>query len=256
MFNLEMGNHMKDKVAIITGASSGIGEAAARMFAEAGASVMLAARREKVLEEIVSSLASAGLKADYAVCDVTDEAQVEAMVKKTVRRFGRLDCAFNNAGIMPDDIETADLPAPEFDRVISANLRSVFLCMKYELGEMLKNGKDGGAIVNDSSIGGIIGMPGRAAYHASKHGVIGLTKCAALEYATRNIRINAVCPATIKTPMVERMMKSGAITDIIEPMGRMGRPEEVAAAVLWLCGPGAGFITGQSIPVDGGYTAK
>ncbi len=247
---------MKDKVAIITGATSGIGKATARMFAEAGASVMLAARRENLLKEIVSSLASDGLKADYAVCDVTDEAQVEAMVKKTVKRFGRLDCAFNNAGIMPDDVETADLPASEFDRVISANLRSVFLCMKYELREMLKNGKDGGAIVNDSSIGGIIGMSGRAAYHASKHGVIGLTKCAALEYATRNIRINAVCPATIKTPMVERMMKSGTITDIIEPMGRIGRPEEVGAAVLWLCGPGASFITGQSIPVDGGYTVK
>ena len=178
------------------------------------------------------------------------------MVEKTVEKFGRLDYAFNNAGIMPDDIETAELPTAEFDKVINANLRSVFMCMKYELAQILKNGSSGGAIVNNSSIGGIIGVPGRAAYHASKHGVIGLTKCAALEYATRNIRINAVCPATIKTPMVEKMMASGAITNIVEPIGRMGRPEEVGETVLWLCGPGASFITGQSIPVDGGYTIQ
>ena len=128
--------------------------------------------------------------------------------------------------------------------------------MKYELREILKNGKVGGAIVNNSSIGGIIGVPGRAAYHASKHGVRGLTKCAALAYATRNVRINAVCPATIKTPMVERMVESGALTRIVEPIGRMGNPEEVGEAVLWLCGDGASFITGQSIPVDGGYTIQ
>lgn len=128
--------------------------------------------------------------------------------------------------------------------------------MKYELRQMLKNGEEGAAIVNDSSIGGLIGVPGRAAYHASKHGVIGLTKCAALEYATSNIRINAVCPATILTPMVERMMEVGAITGVAEPIGRMGRPEEVGAAVLWLCSPAASFITGQAIPVDGGYTTQ
>lgn len=251
-----MNDTFKGKVAIVTGATSGIGRATARLFAEAGASVMLAARREKLLEEIVASLKADGLSADYAVCDVTDEAQVEAMVGKTAQKFGRIDCAFNNAGIMPDDVKTADLPSADFDRVISANLRSVFLCMKYELRQMLKNGEEGAAIVNDSSIGGLIGVPGRAAYHASKHGVIGLTKCAALEYATSNIRINAVCPATILTPMVERMMEVGAITGVAEPIGRMGRPEEVGAAVLWLCGPAASFITGQAIPVDGGYTTQ
>lgn len=247
---------MKDKVAIITGATSGIGRATARIFAKAGMSVMLAARRENLLKELADSLLSDGLKADYSVCDVTVESQVRSMVEKTVEKFGRLDYAFNNAGIMPDDIETAELPTAEFDKVINANLRSVFMCMKYELAQILKNGSSGGAIVNNSSIGGIIGVPGRAAYHASKHGVIGLTKCAALEYATRNIRINAVCPATIKTPMVEKMMASGAITNIVEPIGRMGRPEEVGETVLWLCGPGASFITGQSIPVDGGYTIQ
>ena len=247
---------MGGKVAIITGATSGIGKASAKIFARAGISVMLAARRENLLKELVDSIRAEGLNADYSVCDVTDESQVKAMVEKTIEKFGRLDYAFNNAGIMPDDIETADLPAEEFDRVINANLRSVFLCMKYELKEILKNGESGGAIVNNSSIGGIIGVPGRAAYHASKHGVIGLTKCAALEYATRNIRINAVCPATIKTPMVERMIESGAIKEIAEPIGRMGRPEEVGETVLWLCGNGASFITGQSIPVDGGYTIQ
>ena len=247
---------MKDKVAIITGATSGIGRATARIFAKAGMSVMLAARRENLLKELADSLLSDGLKADYSVCDVTVESQVRSMVEKTVEKFGRLDYAFNNAGIMPDDIETAELPTAEFDKVINANLRSVFMCMKYELAQILKNGSSGGAIVNNSSIGGIIGVPGRAAYHASKHGVIGLTKCAALDYATRNIRINAVCPATIKTPMVEKMMASGAITNIVEPIGRMGRPEEVGETVLWLCGSGASFITGQSIPVDGGYTIQ
>ncbi|PWM28500.1 MAG: oxidoreductase [Verrucomicrobia bacterium] len=251
-----MNDTFKGKVAIVTGATSGIGRATARLFAEAGASVMLAARREKLLEEIVASLKADGLDADYAVCDVTDEAQVEAMVGKTAQKFGRIDCAFNNAGIMPDDIKTADLPSEEFDRVINANLRSVFLCMKHELRQMLKNGEEGAAIVNDSSIGGLIGVPGRAAYHASKHGVIGLTKCAALEYATSNIRINAVCPATIMTPLVERMMEAGQITGVAEPIGRVGKPEEVGAAVLWLCSPAASFITGQAIPVDGGYTSQ
>ena len=247
---------MKNKVAIITGATSGIGKATAEIFAKSGISVMLAARRGELLKEIASSLLNEGYSVDYSVCDVTDEAQVKAMVEKTAEKFGRLDFAFNNAGIMPDDMETSSLPSSEFDWVINANLRSVFLCMKYELAQILKNGELGGAIVNNSSIGGIIGVPGRAAYHASKHGVIGLTKCAALEYVTHNVRINAVCPATIKTPMVERMMESGTLTKIVEPIGRMGRPEEVGETVLWLCGAGASFITGQAIAVDGGYTVQ
>lgn len=245
---------MKGKTALVTGATSGIGKATARMFAEAGASVMLAGRRENLLKDVRDSLNREGYTTAYTVCDVTDEEQVKTVMEQTREVFGHLDYAYNNAGIMPDDIETAFLESSEWDRVINVNLRSVFLCMKYELQQMLRQGGEGYAIVNCSSIGGLIGLPGRAAYHASKHGLLGLTKCAALEYATRGIRINAVCPATIETPMVEKMLETGAIKEVAEPIGRFGRPEEVASTVLWLCSPASGFILGQGIAVDGGYT--
>jgi NAD(P)-dependent dehydrogenase (short-subunit alcohol dehydrogenase family) len=180
------------------------------------------------------------------------------MVAQTVSTFGRLDAAFNNAGVMPPAVETADASAEDFDRVTAINLRGVWNCMKYELRQMREQGS--GAIVNCSSIGGLIGNPGRAIYHASKHGVIGLTKSAALEYAARGIRINAVCPGTIETPMVADMLAKESVTtedfqrDL--PIGRLGRPEEIAAAGLWLCSDGASFVIGHALAVDGGYTAR
>ena len=247
---MELG--MTGKVVLVAGATSGIGKATAILFARSGASVVLAGRREKLLREITGELTGEGLKAAWTVCDVTDEEQVKAMIDFTVRTFGRLDCAYNNAGIMSDDVETAELDSAEFDRVININLRSMFLCMKYELRQMLRQGGEGYAIVNCSSIGGLIGLPGRVAYHASKHAVLGMTKCAALEYAARGIRINAICPATIETPMVEKMLATGAIREVAEPIGRFGHPEEVASTVLWLCSPAASFIVGQGIAVDGG----
>ena len=251
---MELG--MTGKVVLVAGATSGIGKATAILFARSGASVVLAGRREKLLREITGELTGEGLKAAWTVCDVTDEEQVKAMIDFTVRTFGRLDCAYNNAGIMSDDVETAELDSAEFDRIININLRSMFLCMKYELRQMLRQGGEGYAIVNCSSIGGLIGLPGRVAYHASKHAVLGMTKCAALEYAARGIRINAICPATIETPMVEKMLATGAIREVAEPIGRFGHPEEVASTVLWLCSPAASFIVGQGIAVDGGYTVK
>ena len=178
------------------------------------------------------------------------------MVAATIKEFGRLDAAFNNAGIQSPVTDTAELESTEFDRVISVNLRSVWLCMKYELLEMRKQGS--GAIVNNSSLGGLVGLPGRAAYHAAKHGVLGLTKSAALEYGVKGIHINAVCPGTIDTPMVQAMFDSGNLTREFvaqtQPIGRIGRAEEVADTVLWLCSPAASLLIGQSIAVDGGYT--
>ena len=180
------------------------------------------------------------------------------MVEQIVSAFGRLDAAFNNAGIQSLAVETADTTSEEFDRVNAINLRSVWLCMKYELLQMRK--QEDGAIVNNSSIGGLIGIPGRAIYHATKHGVLGLTKSAALEYAARGIRINAICPGTIETPMVANMLANepDAMKEILrdQPIGRLGRPEEIASAVLWLCSPGAGFVIGHALTVDGGYTAR
>jgi NAD(P)-dependent dehydrogenase (short-subunit alcohol dehydrogenase family) len=248
----------KGHVALVTGAASGMGLATARAFAHAGAAVTLADVSEAALQQAVDEITSAGGKAMSVVCDVSDEAQVAAMVERTVATFGRLDAAFNNAGIQIPSSEIADQSAEDYDRINAINLRGVWACMKHELVQMRTQGS--GAIVNCSSIGGLVGRALIAAYHGTKHGVIGLTRSAALEYAARGIRVNAVCPGTIDTPMVSTMLDRGmlAMDDLLRdlPMKRLGRGEEIADAVLWLCSPGSTFVTGQALAVDGGFTAQ
>jgi NAD(P)-dependent dehydrogenase (short-subunit alcohol dehydrogenase family) len=246
------------QVALVTGASSGMGLATAQAFAEAGASVVLADINADTLRAAIDGLTTAGHTVLGVTCDVSDEEQVAALVAHTVASFGRLDMAFNNAGIMIPPSDAADEPADNFDRVDAINLRGVWACLKHELRQMREQGT--GAIVNCSSLGGLVGLPGRASYHAAKHGVIGLTKSAALEYAPRGVRINAVCPGTIDTPMVARMIEKGELdtSDAMknQPIGRLGHAAEIAAAVLWLCSPASSFVIGVALPVDGGYTAR
>src|SRR5438270_587864 len=247
----------QNKVALVTGAGSGMGLVTARAFAAAGAAVTLVDAKEDAVRSAARELVAAGHKALAVRCDVTDDSQVAAMIDRTVAEFGRLDAAFNNAGIMTPAVELADVTREVYDRVTAINLRGVWSCMKYELLQMRQQGS--GVIVNNSSIGGLIGIPGRATYHATKHGVIGLTRSAALEYAARGIRINAVCPGTIDTPMVSEMLakEPDAMKEILrnQPIGRLGRAEEIASAVLWLCSPGASFVIGHALAVDGGFTA-
>jgi NAD(P)-dependent dehydrogenase (short-subunit alcohol dehydrogenase family) len=244
-----------NKVVIVTGGSSGIGRAAAIAFADRGAKVIVVDNVEN--SETIQLIQDSHHTAMFIKCDVSKAAEVEAMVKKTVSTFGHLDYAFNNAGIEGDVDKTDTHSEDAWDRTIAVNLKGIWLCMKYQIPQMLKQGK--GAIVNNASVAGLKGFPGMPAYVASKHGVIGLTKTAALEYAKQNIRINAVCPGAIRTPMLERYMQDSKEAEQqlvnMEPIGRLGEPEEIAHAALWLCSEAASFITGQAIPVDGGWVA-
>jgi NAD(P)-dependent dehydrogenase (short-subunit alcohol dehydrogenase family) len=247
----------ENKVALVTGAAAGIGFATANAFAEAGASVALADWNDAALSEAAGELSARHPNVLAIRCDVSDDAQVASMVRQTIARFGKLDAAFNNAGVQNVLAETADATREDFDRVVGINLRGVWSCMKFELQQMRERGS--GAIVNCSSIGGIVGGAGRGTYHAAKYGVIGLTTSAALEYAGKGIRINAVCPGLIDTPMSDRMKAAGqteALDAMLEqvPIGRVGRPEEIAAAVLWLCSDAASLVVGHALVVDGGYT--
>jgi NAD(P)-dependent dehydrogenase (short-subunit alcohol dehydrogenase family) len=250
--------NFENKVALVTGAAAGIGLAAAQAFAKAGAAVLLADVDEQAARSAAEMLIAAGHRALGVRCNVAEEADAAAVVAQAVLAFGRLDMAFNNAGVHVAVADTADADVSDFDRIIAINLRGVFNCMKHELRHMRERGS--GAIVNCSSQSGFVGLPGLGAYTASKHGVIGLTKAAALEYAPQGIRINAICPGTTETPLVTGLIERepGRLDAVIRdiPLGRMGRPEEIASAVLWLCSEGAGFMVGQTLMPDGGYCAR
>ncbi len=249
----------KGKVAFVTGAGSGIGRTTALAFAREGAAVVVADISEQGNQETVRMIEELGGRAVAVRCDVTRTEDVKAALAKTVEAFGRLDFAFNNAGIEPrNPAPTAEYEEEEWNRIIDINLRGVFLCMKHEIPLLLKQG--GGAIINTSSGAGIVGIKGSPAYTAAKHGVIGLTKAAALDYASQNLRINAVCPGYIDTPMMGRFTggtdEGRAKVIAEEPVGRMGKPEEIAAAVIWLCSDAAAFVIGHAMVIDGGQTVQ
>lgn len=252
-----MSKDFEGKVAIVTGGTSGIGRETAIAFAKAGAKVVVAGRRDAEGAETAELIRSAGGSGLFVKTDVAKANEVEAMVKKTVETFGRLDVAFNNAGIEGVWVPIISQTEKDFDRTMEINVKGVWLCLRYEIRQMLKQG-GGGAIVNMGSISGLMGSAGSAAYGASKHAVIGLTKAAALETAKNRIRVNAVCPAVVETPMGERLFgapekKKYALS--LHPLGRFGAPSEIASAVLWMCSDNAGFMTGQSLVLDGGFLA-
>lgn len=256
--NKQVSYNFSDKVAFITGASSGIGKAAALSFAEAGAKTVLCDVDADSGMSLLTKIKEKGGSALFLRCDVAKSDEVKAAVEETVKKFGRLDFAFNNAGIEGHSAPTPDCTEENWDRTINTNLKGVWLCMKYQIPQMLKQG--GGSIVNCSSIAGLVGFPGIPAYTASKHGVIGLTKTAALEYARSNIRVNAICPGVIQTPMIDRFTHGEAQIQkqLVsgEPVGRVGKPEEIAQSAMWLSSDQSSFITGESLVVDGGWVAQ
>jgi len=245
------------KVAIVTGGNAGIGRATAIAFAREGAKVVVSGRREKEGQEVVDEIKALGGEAIFVTTDVAKEEDVKAMVDKTVETYGRLDFAFNNAGVEQPITPLQEQTEETFDKVMNINAKGVWFSLKYEIPAMLKNG--GGAIVNNSSVAGVIGMAGVPIYVASKHAVVGLTKSIALEFAKHNVRINAVNPAAIETRMYEDFATDPAIKEFLinaHPIGRIGQPEEVANTVVFLCSDKASFITGQALSIDGGFTTQ
>ncbi len=246
----------KNKVGIVTGGAFGIGRSAAIAFAKRGAKVVIADYLTD--DTTLQSIQDLGGEAIFVKCDVSQEVDVQHLIAQTISHFGRLDIAFNNAGIEGTPAPLTDCSNDNWDKTININLKGVWYCMKYQIPEMLKVG--GGVIVNNASIAGLVGFGGTPAYVASKHGVVGLTKNAALDFAKQNIRVNAVCPGVIHTPMIDRF--SGGDTKVLEqfaaaePIGRLGQPEEIAETVIFLCSDAASFITGQAIAVDGGWTTQ
>ena len=253
-----MAERLTGKIAMVTGGGSGIGRATAQALSRDGATVVVSDVEEPGGTATVDSIKAGGGQALFVRADVSQAEQVEELVERTVAEYGRLDCAFNNAGIAGAAARTADYQEKHWDRVIAINLTGVWLCMKYELQHMITQGS--GAIVNTASVAGLVGFRSGPAYVAAKHGVVGLTKTAALEYAKAGIRVNAVCPGVIRTPMFERGMEvDPRIEDGMvarEPIGRLGEPEEIAEAVVWLCSAAASFVTGHPMAVDGAWVAQ
>ena len=254
--NSIMETTFKNKVAIVTGGSSGIGKATALAFSKKGAKVVIVDWKEN--DETLNLIKDSGGETIFIKCDVSKTADVKAMVEKTIDAFGRLDYAFNNAGIEGISASVQDCTEENWDKTIGVNLKGIWLCMKYEIPEILKQGK--GVIINCASVAGLVGFSGLPAYVASKHGVVGLTKTAALECAKLRIRVNAVCPGVIQTPMIDRL--TGKTKEAVEqftglePIGRFGQPEEIANAVVWMCSDEASFVTGHAMAVDGGFVAQ